>query len=67
MDNKEFNEIQNKKVRYNIGDNIIYNGLTGKILFGPYEKGFFNFYEIEDENGQIYSVNGKHLSKNKKL
>ena len=54
-----------KKVRYNIGDTVYVNNLLCKILFGTLEKGFFSFYEVEDENNQIYSVNSKNISKKK--
>ena len=51
--------------KYNIGDTVYVNNLLCKILFGPFEKGFFSFYEVEDENNQIYSVNSKNISKKK--
>ena len=63
---EDYNEINSiKKVRYNIGDTVYVNNLLCKILFGPFEKGFFSFYEVEDENNQIYSVNSKNISKKK--
>ena len=63
---EDYNEINSiKKVRYNIGDTVYVNNLLCKILFGPFEKGFFSFYEVEDENNQLYSVNSKNISKKK--
>ncbi len=67
MNNKyevnEFTEI-NKKIKYHIGDKVFINNKECEILFGPYDKGFHSFYEIE-ENGQIYSVNSKSIQKKK--
>lgn len=60
----KFNNEDNtlKKVKYNVGDIIYVNDKEGKIIFGPFEKGYFSFYEVESE-GQVFTVNSKDIKK----
>lgn len=62
-ENEENNNSSSKKTKYNINDIVYVNGLECKIIFGPFEKGFFSFYEIEDSNGKVYPVNSKDIKK----
>ena len=56
------NENNNVKKKYHVNDIVLVNNKKCKIIFGPFERGFHLFYEVED-NGQIYSVNSKNIKK----
>ena len=51
------------KVVFKTGDKIECKEGTGSILYGPYDVDTKKMYEIELDNGNIISIDEKHISK----
>lgn len=62
MENQYEEENALKKPRYNVNDIVYVNNEKCKIVFGPFERGFSSFYEVESNN-QVFPVNLKDIKK----
>lgn len=51
------------KIIFKTGDKVECKEGTGSILYGPYDVDAKKMYEIELDNGNIISIDEKHISK----
>jgi transcription antitermination factor NusG len=53
-----------KSELFKVGDTVVdlEKNRHVKIIFGPFNKAYNYYFEVEDERGKVYTVNMKRLS-----
>jgi hypothetical protein len=58
----EYEESSEKKSgKFLQGETVYCSDKKYTVAFGPFEKGFFSYYEVENEEGFLETIDGKKL------
>ena len=52
-------------VVYDIGEDVVYRKKNAKVMYGPYEKNYKIFYELQMEDGTVTCAVAQSVRKNK--
>lgn len=52
-----------EKVVYNVGDAVIYRKKSATVLYGPYERGVRQMYELQLSDGSVVSATATAIKK----
>jgi hypothetical protein len=53
--------VEKKSGRFLQGETVFCGGNKYTVAFGPFEKGFFSYYELENSDGFIETIDSKKI------